>query len=127
MDITTFLAQLWGPVMLAVGLGIFVSRTYYIKIYRDLEKDVLAVLLFGMVAMTAGLTHVLYHNLWNTFPQILVSIVGWSLLAKGLLFIVVPAFVDKVGDGWANMKLIPFAGVLMLLVGGYLSWFAYLV
>ncbi|PIR83661.1 hypothetical protein COU18_03190 [Candidatus Kaiserbacteria bacterium CG10_big_fil_rev_8_21_14_0_10_51_14] len=126
MDITTFLAQLWGPVIFAVAVGVFVSRTYYIKIYRDLEKDALAVLLFGMVAMTAGIAHVLVHNLWSTFPQIVVSLLGWGMLIKGALFIIAPNFVDRAGDGWANLKLIPFAGGLMLLIGGYLSWFAYL-
>jgi hypothetical protein len=125
MDITTFLASLWGPVILAVGIGVFVSRAYYIKIYRDLEKDALAVLLFGMVAMTTGIAHVLFHNIWGTFPQVLVTLLGWGVLIKGALFIVAPKLVDKAGDGWVNMKLIPFAGGLMLLIGAYLTWFAY--
>jgi hypothetical protein len=125
MDITTFLASLWGPVILAVGVGVFVSRGYYIKIYRDLEQAPLAVLLFGMVAMTAGIAHVLAHNIWDTFPQILVSFLGWAVLIKGALFIIAPKFVDKAGDGWANMQLIPFAGGLMLLFGAYLTYFAY--
>jgi len=126
MDLTTVLAQLWGPVIFAVAIGVFVSRTYYIKIYRELEKDALAVLLFGMVAMTAGIAHVLVHNIWGTFPQIIVSLLGWGLLIKGVLFIVAPGLVDRAGDGWANLKLIPIAGGLMLLVGAYLSWIAYL-
>ena len=46
METTLFLAKLWGPAILAVGIGVFVSRNYYIKIYLDLEKDALAVLLF---------------------------------------------------------------------------------
>ena len=126
MDITLFLAQLWGPVILAVGIGVFVSRTYYIKIYRDLEKDTLAVLLFGMVAMTAGIAHILFHNVWDTFPQVLVSLLGWGLLIKGTFFIIAPKLVDKAGDSWINMKLIPFAGGSMLLIGAYLTWFSYL-
>ncbi len=125
MDATTYLAQLWGPVMLAVSIGVLVSRAYYIRIYRDLEKAPLAVLLFGMVAMAAGLAQVLYHNVWDTFPQIVMSLLGWGTLIKGALFIIAPKFVDRTGDGWANMKLIPFAGAFMMLVGVYLTWFAY--
>jgi hypothetical protein len=125
MSTTIFLAQLWGPVILAVGVGVFVSRNYYIKIYRDLEKDALAVLLFGMIAMTAGITHILAHNIWDTFPQIVISFLGWGLLIKGVLLIVVPKFVDRAGDTWVNFKLIPFAGGIMLLVGVYLSWIGY--
>ena len=40
METTLFLAKLWGPAILAVGIGVFFSRSYYIKIYRDLEKSV---------------------------------------------------------------------------------------
>lgn len=126
MELTTFLAQIWGPIILAVAVGVFASRSYYIKIYRDLEKSSLAVLIFGMVAMAAGIVQVLFHNVWDTLPQVLVSFLGWGLLIKGTLFLVAPTFVDKAGDQWVKLKLIPLAGTLMLVVGGYLTWFAFL-
>lgn len=126
MDTTLFLAQIWGPIIFAVGLGIFVSRKYYIRIYRELEKDALAVLIFGMIGMAAGIVQVNAHNVWDTLPQILISLLGWGLLIKGTVFAVVPRIVDRGGDWAADSKLIPAVGALMLLLGAYLSWFAYL-
>ena len=125
MESTLFLAKLWGPAILAVGIGVFVSRSYYIKIYRDLEKDALAVLLFGMVAMTAGVAHILSHNIWDSFLSSLISFLGWALLAKGALFVIAPRLVDKAGDFWVNKNLIPLAGILTLIAGIYLTWVAY--
>lgn len=125
MDTTIFLAQLWGPAILAVGVGVFVSRNYYIKIYRDLEKDALAVLLFGMVAMTTGVAHILAHNVWGSFIEGLVSFLGWGLFLKGTLFVVAPNIVDKAGNFWVNKKLIPIAGLLTLVAGIYLVWFGH--
>ena len=125
METTLFLAKLWGPAILAVGIGVFVSRSYYIKIYRDLEKDALAVLLFGMVAMTAGVAHILSHNIWDSFLSSLISFLGWALLAKGALFVIAPRLVDKAGDFWVNKNLIPLAGILTLIAGIYLTWVAY--
>ncbi|HRH55534.1 MAG TPA: hypothetical protein PK609_01585 [Candidatus Paceibacterota bacterium] len=125
MDITTFLASLWGPTILAVALGVFTNRTFYIKIYRDLEKSSLTVLVFGMMAMAAGIAQITFHNAWETLPQMVVSFLGWGLLIKGALFLVAPSFVDKAGDAWAKKKLIPVAGILMLVVGAYLTWFAF--
>ncbi len=126
MDTTLFLAQLWGPAILAVGIGIFVSRSYYIRIYRDLEKEALAVLVFGMVMMIAGIAQIMYHNVWDTLPQIIISIIGWGTLVKGTVFIVAPRIVDKTGDGWVKTGLIPLAGACTVIIGAYLSWFAYL-
>lgn len=125
METTIFLAKIWGPMMLAFAVGIFTSRDYYIKIYRDLEKDVLAVLVFGMLAMASGIAHVLAHNVWGSFAQSLISFFGWGLLVKGTLFLVAPNFVDKAGNYWANKKLVPVAAVLTLVAGIYLVWFGY--
>ncbi len=122
-----FLAQLWGPVLLAVGVGVFVSRMSYVRMYRDLNRESFAMLVFGMMAMAGGIAQVMYHNVWESFPQAVVSLLGWGTMLKGAMFIIMPKWVDRVGDGWVNMKMVPYAGVAMLVLGGYLTWFAYLV
>lgn len=126
MNMTLFLAQLWGPVLVAFGVGIFVSGEYYLKVYRDFEKNVFAMMLFGMVATVAGTAHILAHNVWGSFTAGLVSFLGWGTFLKGALFLIAPNLVDKVGDVWANKKLIPVAGTLTLIVGIYLVWFGYI-
>ncbi len=122
MNTTLFLAQLWGSAILAVGIGFFVSRKYYLKTYRDLQKETLAVLLFGLVAISAGIAHIHYHNVWNTLPEAVISFLGWGLLLKGLVFAIAPGLVDKAGDFEADSKLVPVAGALMLVMGVYLCW-----
>ncbi len=125
MDTTTFLAQMWGPAILAVALGVFFSREYYVKIYRDLQKEALALLLFGMVAISAGIAHIHFHNVWGSFPEVIISFLGWALLLKGLVMAIFPKMVDMVGDYEAKSNLIPAAGGLMLIVGAYLTWFGF--
>ena len=125
METTIFLAKIYGPIIFAVGLGIFLSRSYYIKIYRELEKDALAGLLFGMVAMASGIVQLQFHNVWDTFPQVLISLIGWGLIIKGVLFVVSPKTIDKAGDFWVHKNLIPVAGLLTLIAGAYLSWVGY--
>lgn len=126
MDTTIFLAQLWGPVILAVGIGFFVSRDYYLKIYRDIEKAPFAALIFGMAAMATGIAQISVHNVWEGMPAILVTLLGWGLLLKGATFAILPRVADEWGDWAADSKLIPAAGIVMLVLGGYLTWVAYL-
>ncbi len=126
MDTTMFLASLWGPTVLAIGLGVLINRAFYVKLYRELDKDVLATLIFGMIAVPAGIAQVYFHNVWDTLPQIIVSLLGWATLLKGAAFLVAPQFVDSMGDMWADKKLVPAASIAMLAIGGYLTWFAYL-
>ena len=125
MTTTLYLASLWGPIILAVGVGVFVSRSYYMRIYRELEKDALSVLIFGMVAMATGIIQVSMHNIWGNLPEVIVSLLGWGLLIKGTAFIIVPKLVDMGGDWAADSKLVPTVGGFMLLIGAYLTWISY--
>ena len=125
MDITTLLAQIWGPILVAVGLGFFFSKKYYITIYRDLEKEPFAVLFFGMLAMAAGIAHILAHNVWGNVSEILVTLLGWGFLIKRIIFVTFPGLADRSGDWVLSAKIVPMAGIGALVLGGYLSWFAY--
>ncbi|MCC7500274.1 hypothetical protein IT396_00500 [Candidatus Nomurabacteria bacterium] len=127
MDLTTMLAQVWGPILVAVGLGFFFSTKYYVKIYRDLEKESFAVLFFGMFAMAIGIVHVLAHNIWGTSSQILVSFLGWGVLLKGIICVTFPALADRGGDWALSARVVPAAGGVALLLGAYLTYIGYLV
>ncbi len=126
MELTIFLAQLWGPILLALGVGMFTNRRFYGRIYGELEDSPLALLVFGLVAMVAGTAHVLVHQTWGTPLEAIITFLGWGLLGKGVLFIVAPNFVDRAGDGWLNLKLLPLAAGLVLILGFVLVWFGYL-
>jgi hypothetical protein len=125
MDLTTYLAQIWGPVILAVGIGFFASRAQYLKIYRSLGDNALAALTFGMFAMTFGIIQVSVQNDWTTLSSGIVSFLGWALLAKGAAFVIFPAFADRAAQKFGKAKLVPFAGGLALAAGAYLSYVGY--
>lgn len=127
MELTIFLSKIWGPIILAIGLGIFYNRAYYVKIYRDLEKDTLAVLTFGMVAMAVGIVQIHFHNIWTNLPAVFISFMGWGLFLKGAAFVIAPSLVDKSGDYWADKNLLSLTGTATLIIGAYLSWVGYLV
>jgi hypothetical protein len=127
MDTTIFLAQIWGPVILAIGLGMIFSRNYYLRVYNELDKETLAVMMFGMFGIAAGIAQISIHNVWGNLPQMIVSLLGWLLLIKGLAFAIVPRLVDMGGDRAVESSFTIVGSGLMILVGAYLTWFAYFV
>lgn len=128
MDSTTlFLAQLIGPTMLAVGVGIFFSKNYYAKVYRNLENETLAVLMSGIAALVIGIVMVTTHNVWEGFVATVVTLVGWLSIVKGLLLIISPRTVDRIGDRLsANPSLFPIIGTVYAVLGAIISYVAYL-
>lgn len=124
---TIFLAGLWGPVLLALGVGLFVSRDHYLRVYRELERESFAVMLFGLVGIAAGVAHVMAHNLWTTWPEVIVSLLGWGLLIKAAVFAIIPRWADMKGDWFAaNETMINVASAVLIVLGGYLTWVAFL-
>ena len=79
-----------------------------------------------MAGIAAGIAQVSFHNVWDTMPQVIVSLLGWALIVKAAVFAIAPNIVDQWGDWAADSKLIPVAGAFVLIIGAYLSWFAYL-
>lgn len=123
--LTIFIAQLAGPAILAVGLGIFFSPSYYGKVYRNLQNETLGVFMGGLTILVAGIAIIINHNLWDSFAAGAVTFIGWASIAKGLALIIVPNTVDKFGDIMADSKAFPYLAVLAAGVGACISYFAY--
>lgn len=124
--LTISLARLIGPAVLAVGLGFLVSKNYYAKAYRRLENETLAVLLAGLFALVIGIGIVGNHNVWDNYLAGFISLIGWLSIAKGLLLIVFPKAVDKIGDAIAGSIWLKLAAVLYSCVGAYITYLAFI-
>lgn len=126
-SITLFLAQLWGPAILAIGLGIFISKNHYLRVYQELQREPLALLVFGIAGVMLGIWHIQMHNVWSTPTEMIISLFGWGLFLKGAVFLLKPNFADSWGDWVASARLVPTVGVLTIALGGYLTWIGYLM
>lgn len=125
MEMTIFLASLWGPALFALGIGFFASPGYYAKIYRDIEHEAFALMAVGLGGIAAAIAQISVHNVWETLPQIIVSLLGWATLVKAAVFVIKPDIADKGGDWAAASRIMPLSGGLMVVIGAYLSWVAY--
>src|ERR1051325_8260846 len=77
MTPSVFLARLIGPVMLVVGIAVFLNQ----RAFRDMAEEFLAsrALLFlsGLLVMPMGVAIVLTHNVWTADWRVLVTLFGW--------------------------------------------------
>lgn len=123
--LTTFLASLWGPAVLAAGIGFIGSAQYYKRLYVELDKESLSLLTLSMILIPVGIAHITFHNSWTGFTEGLVSFLGWATLAKGIVLAIFPKFVDRAAEFEARKGFLPYAGALMVVLGLYLSWVAF--
>ncbi len=125
-SITLFIGKILAAYWLVYGLGFLISRKFYANQLKNSEKsDSLAVTLQGAIHFYIGIAILTNHFLWDNLLAILVTILGFGYLAKGIALIVFPSATLK--SGKPSVKRLRLTGIIFILIGlilGYLSFFA---
>ena len=85
MQTSIFLARLLGPLLLLPGVGLFVNQRAFRTMATEVIGSVTLVYLLGMIDFAAGLAIVLVHNVWVADWRVLITLIGWLLLIRGLI------------------------------------------
>jgi hypothetical protein len=88
---TIYLGKLIGLYCLFVALAMISHKQTTVETMTTLVHDAPVLFLASLLAMAAGLAIVLAHNVWSggALP-VLVTLVGWISLIKGLIFLLLP-------------------------------------
>ena len=127
MATSVFIARLAGPVFLALGLGLLVNPGCYREITGEVLRSKALILYAGLLALPAGLAIVLTHNVWTADWRVVITLLGWLMIASGLLRIVAPAQAAAMGGSKINNPTIQKIGAAIWLgVGALLCFYGYL-
>ena len=98
MELSILIAKIASVVYLSVALGAVLNRDHYQRVLDDLFENAALTYFMGFTTVVLGLLMVNYHNIWVKDWTVLVTIVGWAALIKGVLLITVPRFVKAILD-----------------------------
>jgi hypothetical protein len=127
MGNSIFLARLIGPLMLTVGIGIFVNGAVYRMLADEFLRSRALIYLSGLLTMTAGLALILTHNVWRADWPVIITILGWLAAIGGAFRIIAPQGTERIGRQVLKHKHgLTIAGAVWLVVGAVLCLFGYL-
>ena len=88
---TAFLSKFIGVYCILVGLAMAMNKQATVVMVVTIVHDAPVLFVFGLLIVGAGLAIVLSHNIWSggALP-IIVTLIGWLTLLKGLLFLFLP-------------------------------------
>ncbi len=95
MDISLFLAQVFGLYFILAGVAILVRPSTLTELLETFSHRT-AVFIGGFMALIIGIPLVLLHNVWNGTWQVLITLLVWATLIKGITLI----FVPNVATSW---------------------------
>ena len=116
MDISIFFAQLWGGFFVVFGLLFIITRQLGKTI--EMTDDKAFVISTGYITFIMGLVTVILHNLWVSDWRIVITILGWSTLIKGIMKISFPEQIHKQAQRFKVKQVLSV--VFLLLLGVWL-------
>lgn len=88
---TAFLSKLIGSYCILIAVIMAANKAATVRAVVALVHDAPLVFVAGLILIAAGLAMILVHNVWSGgVMPVIVTVVGWLTLGKGIAFLIVP-------------------------------------
>jgi hypothetical protein len=125
MATSIFLAKLLGPILVLAAVAVFMNRKSLEALAREFLNSP-ALLLLGFLDFAAGLAIVLTHNVWVADWRVIITLLGWLLLLRGIVRTLIPDQVKPYGVKlMRNKNAVTGVLAVTLVLGLALSYFGY--
>jgi uncharacterized protein YjeT (DUF2065 family) len=113
------LIERWFAVGFAVfGFSHLLHPRRWAAVFLPLGESDTGGLLVATFTLPLSLIVVLAHNVWVWGVPVIVTLIGWAMVAKSLVYLFVPnAFRLMIRDCQRTQRAFRIAGVVMILVG----------
>jgi len=126
MELSLLIAKIAAVIYLSASLAGFISRDYYRRLSEDMYRNAGLTYMMGFLAVIVGFLIVHYHNLWGKDWTVLITMIGWLALMKGVLIIVFPKFVQRLSKSFLTdraLQIYPYVTLIVGLLFGYFGFF----
>lgn len=123
MVLSIFVAKVLSLVYLAAGVAALTGSLNFKKIADDFNKSSGLCFVSGFMTLFIGLALVEFHNFWVKDWTVMVTVIGWASLIKGIMLIVYPKYIANFKPIYKNTKS---WGLLMIVLGLVLGYFGFL-
>jgi len=127
MEISIFLAKALGLYLTIVGVGLLLNGKKLRPMLIEVLQDPGMVLFSGFLALIVGILIVVSHNLWVMDWPVIITILGWLSILKGVTRFMWPEMVIQKTIMWVQnpigynaMLFITLALGVVLLYFGYI-------
>lgn len=125
MELSILIARITAVIYLSAAAGALINRDQYRRVAVDMFKNAALTYLMGFTAAIVGMIIVNYHNIWVGNWTVLITILGWLALIKGVLIIAVPKLVERFSRMIFSGRLLqwfPYIAALLGFLFGYLGF-----
>src|ERR1700691_4458905 len=120
------IARLIGPLFAALGLGLLLNATFYAAAVGQGAHSPVLIAIAGMATLVAGLAILNAHRAWTADWRVLVTLIGWLFIIRGLIPLFWPTLAETLAPAvYSGPAALMVAGVVVLVIGAVLSFEGY--
>ena len=127
MDRSTYLAKLFGPVLVILGLSLLVRGQSFVGVFQDILYSPTLIFVLCVLGLLGGIAVILAHNVWAKDWRLIITILGWASVIESAVWLIVPhTMLQRIVMPLLTPSFLLVYGIVVLLLGGVLSSFGYL-
>ena len=90
METSIFIAKIIGIIYTSFGIGLLLNVKHFKTELPKLLENTAFHIFGGLIAIIIGMLIIENHNYWEKSWTIVITLIGWIALIKGILFIAFP-------------------------------------
>ncbi len=123
MDHVLMLARVIGPFMLIIGLWVLLRTDVAVRVWTATKTSAPVLFLGGVVNLLVGLTILSLYHMWTLTIPVLLTIVGYLMLLRGILVLFVP---DSVVDVTERVTTVgKMLSLIPIIIGALLTYYGF--
>lgn len=90
MFTSILLAKVFGLFFVVMALFMALRKKFFHAVLKEIRHDEGWIFMFGMFNLIIGLLMIFGHNVWVDAWRIVITVLGWIVLVKGLFVLFFP-------------------------------------
>jgi drug/metabolite transporter (DMT)-like permease len=117
MDFSIIIAQVLGIFFAVAGIAMVINSKAVGSAIEESVAHKGVVFMGGLLALLIGAVIVVLNNVWTMGLPLLVTILGWLALIKGVFILLAPAAAASLYKKCSKSGLLVFCGVIVFVLG----------
>jgi hypothetical protein len=122
--LSNYLAEVWGISIVVISFAFLIKEKHLKRLFAFVETEE-GFFMWGLISFVIGISMVLAHNVWIQNWQVIITVLGWAALIKGLLLLFAPELMKKWAKKIENASFLPFVLVIFLFIGLVITYFGF--
>jgi hypothetical protein len=123
MQNAMWLASIFGPFMTIMGLWMLLYSDNLIKVWNSIKGSPASFYFSGVMNLLIGLTVLSQYDMWSWDAYVLVTLLGWVMVVRGVMALFVPQLLIQLT--MSNTSFMKAMGIIPLVWGLALCWLAF--